>query len=123
QWSSTHLMVECALQNRLAIDTFVLQTEELHKYMLTEHDWQVLKDYSNILVVPHAFQQRLSFEKTPILGNAFPSFYSLIKKWESLQLLMPTYAIVIGSGLQKIQDYYERMLYIDTYTLTICQYH
>ncbi|KAF9441830.1 hypothetical protein P691DRAFT_611745, partial [Macrolepiota fuliginosa MF-IS2] len=55
--------------------------EELHKYMLTEHDWQILKDYFNILVVPHAFQQRLSFKKNPVLENAFPSFCSLIKKW------------------------------------------
>jgi len=35
--------------------------------------------------VPHAFQQRLSSEKTPTLCDTIPSFEAMVQKWVEKQ--------------------------------------
>ncbi|KAJ6579526.1 hypothetical protein DFH09DRAFT_1077151 [Mycena vulgaris] len=61
---------------REAIDKFLSSSEleELRKYKLGDKEWEALEAFKKILDVPHAFQQKLSAEKTPTLGHALPAF-------------------------------------------------
>ncbi|KAJ3566999.1 hypothetical protein NP233_g6642 [Leucocoprinus birnbaumii] len=123
RWSSTQLMIKRALENQKAIDEFFNQEPDLHKYALTDYDWHILQDYQTILAVPHAFQEKLSGEKTPTLGNVIPTFQIFIKKWELYKESMPNYSEVIEAGLSKLIDYYDKMIGIDAYTLAILVIH
>jgi len=71
--------------------------------------------------VPHAFQHKLSYEKTPILCEALPSFQKIIVKWEEYQDKMPEYAYHIEAGLLKLQDYFPCAMKVPVYQLAICK--
>ncbi|KAF7328296.1 Dimer-Tnp-hAT domain-containing protein [Mycena sanguinolenta] len=74
RWSSTLIMIDRAILLREAIDRFLsdVQFKDLHKYKLNDKEWEALEVFRRILAVPHAFQQLLSAEKTPTLGDALP---------------------------------------------------
>ena len=71
--------------------------------------------------MPHAFQQKLSCEKTPTLCEALPSFQKIILKWEEYQDKMPDYSSYIEAGLSKLQDYFSRAMQVPAYQLAICK--
>lgn len=71
--------------------------------------------------MPHAFQQKLSSEKTPTLCEALPSFLQMFAKWKELQEAMPNYAPFINAGLLKLQDYFSRAMQVPAYQLAICK--
>lgn len=58
--------------------------------------------------VPHAFQQRLSAEKTPTLSYAIPAFESMIAEWKELSHEIPEYSDVIEAGIDKLELYLDR---------------
>jgi len=118
-WSSTHLMLVRAIQLQRAIDIFVSKNPDLSDYRLSAEDWAQIKVYAKILEVPHAFQQKLSYEKTPILCEALLSFQKIIVKWEEYQDKMPEYAHHIEAGLLKLQDYFSRAMKVPVYQLAI----
>ncbi|KAJ6451754.1 hypothetical protein C8R45DRAFT_848205, partial [Mycena sanguinolenta] len=108
RWSSTLLTVDPAVLLCEAIDKFLSdpQFRELHKYKLGDEDWKwpVLLSLNPVLV-PHAFQQKLSAEKPSILGDALPHFEAMIKAWEKQQGKYPETVHIIQKGIDKLGAY------------------
>ncbi|KAJ7886634.1 hypothetical protein B0H14DRAFT_2563309 [Mycena olivaceomarginata] len=117
RWSSTLLMIERALDLHEASD--IHQFAELDKYALDDDEWKALGVFKKVLAVPHAFQQRLSAEKTPTLSNALPAFEAMISVWERIQPENPEVADIIQKGLDKLGTYQERMDRVPAYTLAM----
>ncbi|KAJ7104872.1 hypothetical protein C8R44DRAFT_746134 [Mycena epipterygia] len=117
RWSSTLLMIDRAILLRQAIDKFLsdAQFRDLHKYKLGENDWDALKAFQRILVVPHAFQQKLSAEKTPTLGHAFPTFEAMISAWQKQQHAFPETADIVQKGIGKLESYRDRVQDVPVY--------
>lgn len=69
--------------------------------------------------VPHAFQQKLSAEKTPTLCNALPAFEAMINKWQQMQLDNPETADIIQKGLDKLGSYQDRLERVPAYILAM----
>ncbi|THU80883.1 hypothetical protein K435DRAFT_694760, partial [Dendrothele bispora CBS 962.96] len=125
RWSSTFLMIDRAITLREAIERFLASQRfrELEKYRLEDSDWDTLDLYRRVLEVPHAFQQKLSAEKTPTLSGAIPSFEAIIARWKALQNEIPVMRRLVQAGIDKLESYTER-LQIDTvpaYTLAMCK--
>jgi hypothetical protein len=55
--------------------------------------------------VPHAFQQKLSSEKTPTLAYALPAFEAMISTWNGLQVQYPQMYDIIEAGISKLNEY------------------
>ncbi len=73
--------------------------------------------------VPHAFQQRLSAEKTPTLCDALLSFSTFILRWQPLQEKMPEMKDVIKAGLTKLEDYFLKVMHIPAYNFAMIKSH
>ena len=73
--------------------------------------------------VPHAFQQRLSAEKTLTLCDALPSFSAFILQWRSLQEKMPEMKDVIQASLKKLEDYFLKVMDIPAYNFAMSKFH
>jgi hypothetical protein len=69
--------------------------------------------------VPHAFQQRLSSENTPTLSDAIPSFERMVKVWKEDQIKYPETAGIVQPGIDKLEDYSERIKSIPAYVLAM----
>ncbi|KAK7021712.1 hypothetical protein R3P38DRAFT_2367908, partial [Favolaschia claudopus] len=104
-----------------AIDNFLQsnQFEEVSKYQFGDEEWNALEVFKKILDVPHAFQQKLSAEKTPTLCNALPAFEAMIKKWEQMQDDFPEAASIIQKGIDKLNEYQDRIEDVPAYTLAM----
>ena len=106
-------------------------------YRLYARDWIQIEAFAKILEVcffiifiityiyicaqvPHAFQQKLSSEKTPTLCEALPSFQRMITTWEQYKQDMPEYAQIIEAGLSKLQTYFNLAIQVPAYQLAIC---
>ncbi|KAJ7794550.1 hypothetical protein B0H13DRAFT_1675360, partial [Mycena leptocephala] len=117
RWSSTLLMIDRAILLREAIDKFLSDPafRDLHKYKLGAPEWKALEAFKRILAVPHAFQQKLSAEKTPTLGDALPAFEAMIKAWEIQQVNHPETADIVQKGIDKLGSYQERVENVPAY--------
>ncbi|KAJ7021762.1 hypothetical protein B0H16DRAFT_1330400, partial [Mycena metata] len=124
RWSSTLIMIDRAILLREAIDKFLTndQFRDLHKYRLGEDEWDALEAFKRILSVPHAFQQRLSAEKTPTLGDALPAFEAMIKAWEKQQVSHPETAHVVQEGIDKLESYRDRVQDVPAYILSMREF-
>jgi hypothetical protein len=69
--------------------------------------------------IPHAFQQVLSYEKTPTLGNAIPAFEAMARSWETHQKKNPDFVDIVEEGLLKLEDYRARAEQVPAYTLAM----
>ncbi|KAF8956709.1 hypothetical protein BDZ97DRAFT_1607952, partial [Flammula alnicola] len=106
RWSSTLLMISRALELEIPIDTYLSQPDSgLEKYELSKAEWDVLRKFEKILQIPHAFQQVLSYEKTPTLGYTIPLFQAIIQRFKTLKTTMPEASDIIQEGLDKLEDY------------------
>ncbi|KAJ7148504.1 ribonuclease H-like domain-containing protein, partial [Mycena crocata] len=121
RWSSTLLMIDRAVLLREAIDKFLSdpQFQDLKKYKLGEKEWDALKAFQRILAVPHAFQQKLSAEKTPTLGHALPAFEAMIAAWQKQQERFPETAHIVQQGIDKLESYRERVQDVPAYILSM----
>ncbi|KAI0042416.1 hypothetical protein FA95DRAFT_1500126, partial [Auriscalpium vulgare] len=121
RWSSTLLMIDRAILLSGAINKFSESPEFARswKYYLTDAEWEALSMYRGILEVPHAFQQRLSHEKTPTLANALPAFEAMISVWSEQMHETPVLAGIITKGITKLMGYRERVDAVPAYTLAI----
>ncbi|OBZ73258.1 hypothetical protein A0H81_06727 [Grifola frondosa] len=65
---------------------------------------------SLIRAIPHAFQQLLSYEKTPVLSDVIPAFESMMILWESHQQKHPETATMIEEAINPSSkfEFYER---------------
>lgn len=59
--------------------------------------------------VPHAVQQVMSAERTPILSGAIPAFELFMSRWEKLMEEHPHLEQLIKPGLEWASMYYGRM--------------
>ncbi|KAJ7433152.1 hypothetical protein FB451DRAFT_1064718, partial [Mycena latifolia] len=123
RWSSTLLMVDRAILLREAIDKFLShpQHQELHKYKLGPEEWKALEGFKRILSVPHAFQQKLSAEKTPTLGDALPAFEAMIKAWQKQQVKYPETTHIIQKGIDKLGAYRDRVEGVPAYIFAMSE--
>ncbi|KAG2085831.1 uncharacterized protein F5147DRAFT_588771, partial [Suillus discolor] len=114
RWLSTLLMIEHAILLCAAIDRFLDSHDfpELKKYKLNDVEWQALDVFKDILSVPHAFQQKLSSEKTPTLCDSIPSFEAMTDKY-------PDCAAVIQPGLDKLEAYRAHISCVPAYVLAM----
>ncbi|KAJ7936658.1 hypothetical protein B0H13DRAFT_1589388, partial [Mycena leptocephala] len=120
RWSSTLLMIDPAILLREVIFTILFR--DLHKYKLGDAEWEALTAFKRILSVPHAFQQRLSAEKTPTVGDALPAFEAMIKAWEKQQLSYPETAHIAQEGIYKLESYRERVQDVPAYILSMHEF-
>ncbi|KAF9033371.1 hypothetical protein BJ165DRAFT_1357265 [Panaeolus papilionaceus] len=125
RWSSTYYMILRALELETVIDAMLRTNEspELARYRLEENDWDALATALNILLVPFEFQQALSAEKTPTLGFAIKSFNTMTQLWKDLQAKYEDQqgpeASVIQRGINKLQDYYNRIQDVPAYIIAM----
>ncbi|KAF8485487.1 hypothetical protein F5888DRAFT_1570820, partial [Russula emetica] len=88
-------------------------------WKLLEIDWYILEGLETVLSVPHACQQSMSSESTPVLLRAISSFEMFMTEWEKLgeqhKMLRPWTEI----GLRWAKKYYIRMDDTDTYVVTM----
>lgn len=69
--------------------------------------------------VPHAFQQQLSYEKTPTLCDTIPSFEAMASTWEDRKIDYPEAADIINAGLDKLDIYRNRTELVPAYILAM----
>lgn len=50
-----------------------------------------------------------------------PSFNAMIARWQAMQVELPQYIEIIQAGIQKLQQYRERLTVVPAYTLSICK--
>ncbi|KAF8979823.1 hypothetical protein BDQ17DRAFT_1215276, partial [Cyathus striatus] len=116
QWSSTLLMIEQAIM----LHQFVSLPDfnAAHKqHILTDSKWKALGIFQDILLVPHAFQQKLSAEKTPTLCNVIPTF----KNMEVTEHAHdgPDTSQIVQAGLDKLSSYFECIELVPAYVLSL----
>ncbi|KAJ6614682.1 hypothetical protein B0H10DRAFT_1802927, partial [Mycena sp. CBHHK59/15] len=124
RWSSTLLMIEHALLLCEAINKFLSdnQFEDLRKYKLGDVEWDALEYLLlTFLQVPHAFQQTLSVETTPTLGDALPTFEAMIQMWEKQQTEHPETSDIMQKGIDKLSLYQERVEDVPTCILAMSE--
>ncbi|KAF8148231.1 hypothetical protein B0H34DRAFT_668958, partial [Crassisporium funariophilum] len=109
QWSSTLLMIVRALELQEPLSQFLSDDSDLKKYQLSPVEWEALETIKDILMIPHAFQQVLSFEKTPTLGDTIPAFQAMITAWKKLQNEQPEVTDIIQAGLDKLEGYQDKL--------------
>lgn len=97
------------------------------------HAGEILEDTEGVLLefllycspsnrddqIPHAFQQRLSDEKTPTLCNAIPAYEALARQWEKHQVQHPETREIVQKGLDKLNEYNNRMKMVPEYVLAL----
>jgi hypothetical protein len=107
-------------------------------YGIRAAEWDMIRDFIRILQVrdvsfyrlnpdcllrpfevPHAFQHKLSAEKTPTLGDTLPSYMAMEMRWEALKTELPAYAEAIDDGLEKLEAYRLRTDLVPAYTLAM----
>jgi len=74
--------------------------------------------------VPFNFQQKLSAHKTPTLGDAIRSFDQMFMSWINLQRQYKDgdpEPSIIQKGIDKLNDYYERMDDVPAYTIAMSE--
>lgn len=94
---------------------------------MNDLDWQVIEDLEVVLEVtlpfrrltlhadtllfqiPHAAQQCMSGESTPLLSGAVPAFETFMAHWEELSAAVPRCSSFIRVGLDYAKTYYKRM--------------
>ena len=85
-----------------------------------ELEWDALDIVREILLIPDAFQQKLSAEKTPTLCNVIPGFSAMIKMWENLQIKHgAVYAGIIQEGINKLASFTSRIECVPAYTIAM----
>ncbi|KAF5367905.1 hypothetical protein D9757_011237 [Collybiopsis confluens] len=119
RWSSTYIMINRALVLRPALSQFFTNEDYRHLHTLSADDWVFLKDIRDVLEVPHLFQQRLSAQKTPTLCWALPSFAAMVEEYKSQMQRFPYLTDVIQAGIDKLNNYYQRLYNIPAYILAM----
>lgn len=70
--------------------------------------------------IPHAFQQRLSAEKTPTVCEAVRSFSAITEVWKEHQDQYPETSNIVQAGIDKLEDYSDRTSLTPAYTVAMC---
>jgi len=73
-----------------------------------------------IVQAPHAVQQTMSREQTPVLSGAIPAFEMFMTQWERLGERIPRLKPFVDIGLSWATTYYARMDRTKAYILAMC---
>jgi hypothetical protein len=121
RWDSIYYMINRLRVLRPAINSFLASpvNKDLQTLRLTDVEWNTLQDIEAILAVPHAAQQTMSKETTPILSGSIPAFEMFMSSWEQLAEKIPRLKPFIDKGLQWALKYYERMDRTDAYVVAM----
>ncbi|PPQ99788.1 hypothetical protein CVT26_009165, partial [Gymnopilus dilepis] len=122
RWSSTLYMIDRAIHLEKPLDAICSSREfpDLEKYKLTQEEWDALVIVREILLVPDAFQQKLSAEKTPTLCGALPSFDGMVAMLnEKKELFGQPFAEIIDEGIKKLDAYHNRVAPVPAYTISM----
>jgi hypothetical protein len=89
--------------------------------MLSEVDWERVKEACDILADSSRIQQTFSAEKCPTLWRALPAIEELQTAWEAKRdnPRFATYQTAIEDGLAKLNKYYSRFDEKPSYILTL----
>ncbi|KAF9555990.1 hypothetical protein CPC08DRAFT_642107, partial [Agrocybe pediades] len=121
RWSSTFLMILRALDLRESLTEYIDKEAELTKFQLTLSEWEALSTIHRILLIPHAFQQLLSFEKQPTLAHTIPAFQTMINLWKDLQTEIPEVENIIQAGLDKLEGYQDKLDIVPANIIATCE--
>jgi hypothetical protein len=121
RWDSIYYMINRLRILRPAIDSFLASpvNKDLQMLHLTDVEWNTLQDIKAILAVPHAAQQTMSKETTPILSGSIPAFEMFMLSWEQLAEKIPCLKPFINEGLKWALKYYEWMNRTDAYVVAM----
>ncbi|KAL0059272.1 hypothetical protein AAF712_013996 [Marasmius tenuissimus] len=88
---------------------------------LIEPEWRAIDDIIEVLTVGHAFQQRLSYSKTPTLCNYLLGFTEVIARWEELNINLPRLDNmgVTNAGIKRLRKYQEKAASVPMYILAM----
>ncbi|HEX3640560.1 MAG TPA: hypothetical protein VHV10_04665 [Ktedonobacteraceae bacterium] len=111
---------------------------ELEKYQMTDREWEVLTKFELILEVstekflsksiltstkcPHAVQQVMSSESTPVLSGAIPAHELFMSRWEFIRDTVADTSDWVNVGLRWATEYYCRMDYTTSYIVSMCKF-
>lgn len=70
---------------------------------------------------PHAVQQLLSGENTPLLAGVIPVFEVFLTGWEKLSQKKKHLAPFIQCGLNRAKEYYNRLDMSNAYIVAMCK--
>ncbi|KAG1878841.1 hypothetical protein F4604DRAFT_1923512 [Suillus subluteus] len=98
-----------------AISCYIAANTNLSEHTMHPMDWQVLQDFEVILEAPHACQQLMSSESTPMLSGAVSALEHLIEQWEKTAWIATHCAPMIEIGLTWAEKYSHRMSKTNTY--------
>jgi hypothetical protein len=68
---------------------------------------------------PDQFQQALCGEKSPTLPYVIQAFDLFIERWKTHARTNPETTHIIGPGLKKLQEYYNRITAVPAYSLAL----
>ncbi|KAF8233348.1 hypothetical protein L208DRAFT_1126272, partial [Tricholoma matsutake] len=92
-WDSTYQMLFAFISDITLPDLSIQPLEhylnmpvakQLEKYRLLTSEWDQVTNIIGVLQFPHAAQQVMSKEKTPVLAGAVPTFKCFMTSWEKL---------------------------------------
>ncbi|KAF8805312.1 hypothetical protein BYT27DRAFT_7105218, partial [Phlegmacium glaucopus] len=123
RWDSTYQIIRRCIEMHLAINSFIkCPVGDLEHLALTKMEWDVLQEFTYILSFPHAVQQVLSGEKTPLLAGIIPVFEVFITGWEKLSTKWKHLACFIQPGLDRAYKYYSRTDNMNAYVVGMCMF-
>ncbi|KAJ8586010.1 hypothetical protein M405DRAFT_699352, partial [Rhizopogon salebrosus TDB-379] len=86
RWDSVtvYFMINRLRAMRVAIHYFLSSPEQqdIAQHKMNSMEWFVLRDFEDILGVPHGVQQSMSSESRPRLSSAVPHFELFMTAWE-----------------------------------------
>ncbi|KAG1898805.1 uncharacterized protein F5891DRAFT_893188, partial [Suillus fuscotomentosus] len=91
RWDSVYFMINHLREMHPAVDFFLSSSDQpdVVKCKINTMEWFVLKDFEEILGVPHVVQQTMSSESLPKLGSTIPNFELFMTAWERLAKKTP----------------------------------
>lgn len=122
-----------------AIDCYLATQNNLTEHGLSPTEWMVLQDLKVILEVsvdiietpmmcvnlyqaPHACQQSMSSESTPMLSGAVSALECLMERWEGIARIATHCAPIINVGLAWADKYGHKMSKTNAYAIAMCEF-
>ncbi|KAG1791709.1 ribonuclease H-like domain-containing protein [Suillus plorans] len=117
RWDLTYIILNRLRTLRQAVDDFLDDNDQraIFHLKLEPVEWQILQDLEVVLEAPHAIQQSMSSESTPVLSCTIPAFERLVKKWKDLAQRFAHLAPFVAIGLTWTDKYHDRMNHTGAY--------
>ncbi|KAJ3828572.1 hypothetical protein F5880DRAFT_1472165, partial [Lentinula raphanica] len=132
RWSSTYLMLCRANTLKPYMGTFIYEMgmaepnlgkrRKLDALQLNDHEWERLGNFITLLTYADQAQQAFSSEKEPSLYIGIPALEALHRAWStrSSRMKYSEFHNALEDGINKVQDYYERITDNRAYVISMC---